>query len=109
MFTPNEVIRSVVEVKVTAKRSDASSAPYMINCDHNDVVDETTGKFPIIATVMQGQTPVKHANIFARISLSESDDPDAAENVCYYPLLDDGKTQTSGDVHKLDGLYTYIR
>jgi len=106
--TPADLIRTTVQFETTAKRNfdGTEDADYYITCDHDPVM-KANKEFKIVSRVLRGNTPVDHANVMARVSVSKASDPNGDTPPMFFQLLDDGSVGTnSGDEHENDGTYT---
>jgi len=110
--TPEEIqkfTQTSIEFTTTAKRNfdGEDDADYWITCNHPSVMTANE-EFKIESRVLRGSTPVDHANVKARVTVSRADDPNAVLPPVYFTLNDDGDDGNSGDEQKNDGTYTTI-
>merc|ERR1719244_2226114 len=99
--TPEEIqnfTRTTVVFETSAKRNfdGEEDADYWITCQHPPVMTANE-KFKIESQVLRGTTPIDHANVKARITVSRPTDPNGDLPPVYFKLNDDGD---NGDEHK---------
>merc|ERR1719369_949009 len=96
-----------VEFVTSAKRSfeGGDGEDYYITCNHPTSM-ERNQPFKIEALVKRGETPIDHANVVAKISVSRESDPNNQFPPLFIELKDDGDETVSGDAKANDGIYT---
>merc|ERR1739838_323594 len=101
-----EFLQTTVVFETTAERNfDDEDADYFITCDHPPIIEKYK-PFKIESRVVRGTTPIDHANVVARVSISRESDPNAQTSPMFFYLSDDGDETISGDLQENDGTYT---
>jgi len=93
--------------ETTAKRNfdGEEDADYSVTCDHPPIMEKDK-PFKIESRVLRGSTPIDHANVVARVSISRESDPNAQMSPKFFYLSDEGDETISGDKQENDGTYT---
>merc|ERR1719186_2168500 len=90
--------QTVIVFETSAERNfdGEEDADYSVTCDHPPIIEKDK-PFKIESRVLRGTTPIDHATVVARVSISTESDPNAEMPPMFFEL---------SDVEENDGTYT---